>query len=122
MGGYNIDIREVQWLAHKVYRFPNVADEVFVEGYMSMPVEPYEIPYRVLLPHSQENDNLLVTLCISASTIAYASVRMEPQYMILGHSAGVAAGLAIRSGRTVHGIDLDRLATRLRAQHQILSR
>ena len=39
MAGYNIDIREVQWVSHKVYYFPNVADQVFTEGYLSMPVE-----------------------------------------------------------------------------------
>lgn len=121
MGGYNIDIREVQWLAHKVYRFPKVTDEVFTEGYVSMPVEPYEIPYRALLPHSAEADNLLVTSCLSASTVAYGSLRMEPQYMILGNSAGVAAALAVHGGTTVHLIDLTQLQARLRAQGQILS-
>jgi hypothetical protein len=38
MAGYNIDIREVEWLAHRVYRFPNVMNQVFMEGYLSMPV------------------------------------------------------------------------------------
>lgn len=121
MGGYNIDIREVQWVARKVYRFPNVAEEVLMEGYISMPVEPYEIPYRSLLPRRQECGNLLVTAAISASQVAYASFRMEPQYMIAGHAAGVAATLAVRDGVPVHHVNLPELQRRLREQGQILS-
>lgn len=118
MGGYNIDVREVQWVAYRVFRFPEVREEVLMEGYVSQPVEPYEIPYRSLLPRQEQADNLLVTSCISASSVAYASFRMEPQYMIAGHSAGVAAALAARSGSALHTLDLQR---RLAEQRQILS-
>jgi hypothetical protein len=121
MGGYNIDIREVQWVAYKVFRFPEVRDEVLMEGYVSQPVEPYEIPYRSLLPRQQEAENLLVTSCISASSVAYASFRMEPQYMIAGHSAGVAAARAARSGTALHKLDIVALQRRLSEQRQILS-
>lgn len=121
MGGYNIDIREVEWVAHDVYRFPIVTREVFVEGYLSMPVEPYEIPYRALLPKRSQCENLLVTACISASSVAYASFRMEPQYMIAGHAAGVAAAQAVRSKSTLNRIDIAKLQERLRTQKQILS-
>lgn len=120
MGGYNIDIREVQWVARKVYRFPNVADELLMEGYISMPVEPYEIPYRSLLPRQQECGNLLVPVAISASQVAYASFRMEPQYMIAGHAAGVAAAMAARAGVPLHHVDILELQRRLRDQRQIL--
>ena len=121
MGGYNIDIREVQWVAYKVFRFPEVRDEVLMEGYVSQPVEPYEIPYRSLLPRQQEAENLLVTSCISASSVAYASFRMEPQYMIAGHSAGVAAARAAGSGIALHKLDIVALQRRLSEQRQILS-
>ncbi len=121
MAGYNIDIREVQWLAHTVYRFPQATDEVFTEGYISYPVQPWQIPYRALLPREEQTANLLVTSCISASTIAYGSFRMEPQYMIAGQSAGVAAALSIRARRRLRQIDLEQLQKRLREQGQILS-
>ncbi|MBV9404343.1 MAG: FAD-dependent oxidoreductase, partial [Acidobacteriaceae bacterium] len=64
--------------------------------------------------------NLLVTVCISASTVAYGSFRMEANYMIAGESAGVAAALAIKSKRRVHQVDIRELQARLRASGQIL--
>jgi FAD dependent oxidoreductase len=121
MAGYNIDIREVQWLAHKVYHFPQVIDQVFTEGYLSMPVEPWQIPYRALLPRQSQCSNLLATATISASTIAYASFRMEANYMIAGESAGVAAALAFRSGHSLHQVDLQELQKELLRRGQIVS-
>jgi len=114
-------VREVQWIAFRVFRFPRAAEEVLMEGYVSMPVEPYEIPYRSLLPRQEECGNLLVVCCISASQVAYASFRMEPQYMIAGHSAGVAAALAVREAVPVHKVDLSKLQQRLSGQKQVLS-
>jgi hypothetical protein len=121
MAGYNIDIREVEWVAHNVYVYPDVMDQVFTEGYLSMPVRPWQIPYRALLPREQECSNLLVTATISASTIAYGSFRMEANYMIAGESAGVAAALAVKNKRPVHQVDLALLQKTLRAKGQILS-
>ena len=120
MAGYNIDIREVQWVARRVYRFPNVAEELLMEGYVSVPVQPWEIPYRSLLPRQHEASNLLVSSCLSASQVAYASFRMEPQYMIAGHAAGTAAALAVKSGAAVHHISIPELQRRLAQQKQIL--
>jgi hypothetical protein len=121
MAGYNIDIREVQWVACEVSRFPVIREEVLQEGYLSHPVEPWEIPYRAILPRMEECDNLLVPVCASMSTVAYASYRMEPQYMITGQAAGVAAALAVQSGSKIHRIDLNALQNRLREGGQILA-
>ena len=121
VAGYNIDIREVQWLAHMVYRFPQVHEQVFTEGYLSQPVEPWEVPLRALLPKREQARNLLVTSCISASTIAYASFRVEPTYMVAGESAGIAAALSLQSSKPLHDLDLPRLQEMLRSRGQILS-
>jgi hypothetical protein len=120
LGGYNVDIREVQWVAAPIYRFPDVHPEVMVEGYLSAPVPTYGIPYRSLLPRRDECENLVVPVCISASHVAFSSFRMEPQYMIAGESAGVAAALASRSRRPLHDVPLDALRERLRRRGQIL--
>jgi len=121
MGGYNMDVREVQWVAKTVYRFVVPKKEVLMEGYITVPVEPYEIPYRALLPVESECANLLVTSCVSASHMAFSSLRMEPQFMIMGQAGGVAAALAVESSRSPHQIDLKELQGRLLKRGQILS-
>jgi len=121
MGGYNMDVREVQWVAKMVYRFPVPKKEVLMEGYITVNVDPYQIPYRALLPLEHECSNLLVTSCVSASHMAYSSIRMEPQYMIMGQSAGVAAAMAVEKGLPVHKVGLVQLQRRLQGLGQILS-
>jgi hypothetical protein len=121
VAGYNIDIREVQWLTHKVYRFPDVRDQVFTEGYLSQPVDPWEIPLRALLPRREQASNLLVTVCISASTIAYASFRVEPTYMVAGESAGLAAAMSVQTHQPLHALDVEELQRKLSRRGQMLS-
>ena len=120
MAGYNIDIREVQWVSMRTFFFPKAEDQVYMEGYISQPVEPWDIPYRALLPKFGECQNLLVPVCISASTIAFASFRMEPQFMIAGQAAGTAAAMAAKSGGPVHNVPIDELQKNLASAGQIL--
>jgi hypothetical protein len=42
---------------------------------------PYPISYRSLIPKEKECRNLLVPVCLSASHIAYGSIRMEPVFI-----------------------------------------
>ena len=121
MGAYNIDIRETQRICLPVPRFPHLVGEVFNEGYLSLLVEPYAIPYRALLPRYAECDNLIVPVCVSASHVAFSSVRMEPQYMILGHAAGAAAALAIADNVAVQRVDTVALQRALGAAGQVLA-
>ncbi len=71
--------------------------------------DPYPISYRSIVPKKQECRNLLVPVCLSASHVAYGSIRMEPVFMILGQSAGTAAVLAIDKGVAVQDIDYQEL-------------
>ena len=120
MAGYNIDIREVQWVSMRTFFFPKAEDQVYMEGYISQPVESWDIPYRALLPKFSECQNLLVPVCISASTIAFASFRMEPQFMIAGQAAGIAAAMASKADGLVHAVPIAELQSRLLSAGQIL--
>ncbi|RIV20688.1 FAD-dependent oxidoreductase [Fibrisoma montanum] len=67
---------------------------------------PYPISYRSLIPKQNECRNLLVPVCLSASHIAYGSIRMEPVFMVLGQSAAVAASLAIDQKQPVQQVNV----------------
>ena len=70
---------------------------------------PYPIAYRSIIPLPGECKNLLVPVCLSASHIAYGSIRMEPVFMVLAQSAAVAASMAIQSGKAVQEVDVKKL-------------
>ncbi|MFT4205261.1 MAG: FAD-dependent oxidoreductase [Chitinophagaceae bacterium] len=70
---------------------------------------PYPISYRALIPKKDECKNLLVPICLSASHIAYGSIRMEPVFMVLGESAGIAAALAAASDGIVQNVDVNKI-------------
>ena len=121
MGSYHIDIRHVQRSWDEVHWHPDLLPAVFNEGYLSVPVSPYQVPYRALVPAYHECTNLLVPVCLSASHVAFASIRMEPQYMLLGHSAGVAAALCAQREQEVQRLSLPDLQTCLLEQGQVLA-
>ena len=108
MGSYNSD-------SHNVQRYVQPDGTAQNEGNMEVGVKPYQIPYRVLLPKRAQAVNLLVPVCFSASHVSYSTLRMEPQYMIIGQAAGVAAKMAIESRKAVQEIDTAALTERLRA-------
>lgn len=109
MGSYNSD-------SHNLQRFVNDKGFVENEGDVQVPVKPYQIPYRVLVPKRAEATNLVVPVCFSASHIAYSSMRMEPQYMILGQAAGIAAALAIQENAALQDVNVGELQKRLKAE------
>ncbi len=66
---------------------------------------PYPIAYRSLLPQEDECDNLIVPVCLSASHIAFGSIRMEPVFMVLGQVSAIAASLALEHGTSVQDVN-----------------
>ncbi|HMR17774.1 MAG TPA: FAD-dependent oxidoreductase, partial [Sphingobacterium sp.] len=66
---------------------------------------PYPISYRSLVPQRQEVTNLIVPVCMSASHIAYGSIRMEPVFMLLGQVAGLAAVESIQNNQIIQEVD-----------------
>jgi hypothetical protein len=120
LGSYNIDVREVErtWRLLPEY---HATPAVFNEGYLSVAVPPYPIPYRCLTPQRECDDRLLVPVCMSASHVAFASARMEPTLMLLGHAAGIAAAQAARRGVAVQDVDVEELQESLREGGQVLS-
>jgi hypothetical protein len=82
--------------------------------------KPYAISFRAMVPRKEECKNLLVPVCLSASHVAYGSIRMEPVFMILGQSVGTAACLAIEDGLPVQDVKYDKLRARLLADKQKL--
>lgn len=113
MGSYNSD-------SHNIQRVVTPEGFVVNEGDMQVAVQPYQIPYRILTPKRAETTNLLVPVCFSASHVAYSSARMEPQYMILGQAAGVAAKMAIDAGASVQSIDSSALTRKLVEQGAVM--
>lgn len=115
MAAYGMD-------SHHVKRFVDANGFVQNEGNVEAHgFTPYPISYRAVIPRKGECANLLVPVCVSASHIAFGSIRMEPVFMILGQSAATAASLAIENGTDVHGVDYGELRARLLKDNQILS-
>ena len=105
-----------------VQRYVAAGGHVRNEGDVEVnPGGPYVISYRAIRPKPGQCANLLVPVCLSASHIAYGSIRMEPVFMILGQSAATAAVEALRAGRPVQEIDYARLRARLERDGQVLS-
>ena len=114
MGSYNSD-------SHNVQRRPTEDGTVVEnEGDMQVSVTPYEIPYRLILPKRAQATNLLVPVCFSATHVAYSTLRMEPQYMIVGQAAGLAAKMAIDGKLAVQDVDTRVLAAKLSSQRAVL--
>ena len=80
----------------------------------------YPVSYRALVPRSNECTNLLVPWSLSASHVAFCSLRMEPVFMILGQAAGTAACLAIDDGVGVQNVNLPRLQAQLMKDKQAI--
>ena len=108
--------------SHNTQRYVDATGHARNEGDVQVPVAgPYPVGYRAIVPKAAECTNLLVPVCLSASHIAYGSIRMEPVFMVLGQSAGAAAAQAIGDGVDVQQVDYQRLRERLVRDRQVLA-
>lgn len=107
LGAYGMD-------SHHIQRYVDANGYVSNEGNVQSQVAgPYPISYRSIIPKKQECENLLVPVCLSASHIAFGSIRMEPVFMVLGQSAATAAVLSIKMQTSVQDLDYQELRVRL---------
>jgi hypothetical protein len=96
--------------SHNVQRYVTSEGYVKNEGNVEASVRsPYPISYRAIVPREKECANLLVPVCLSASHIAYGSIRMEPVFMVLGQSAAIAASIAIDGNHALQKVEYQRL-------------
>ncbi|WP_080407426.1 FAD-dependent oxidoreductase [Burkholderia ubonensis] len=106
---------------HTVHRIA-VDGQVGTEGAIWRPLpRPYPISYRSIIPKYSEIRNLLVPVALSASHVAYSSIRVEPTFMITGQAAGAAAALAIDSGSSVQNVNHAKLAAILVGEGAVLA-
>ena len=108
--------------SHNVQRYVDAQGHVRNEGDVEVGgFPPYAISYGSLTPKPEHCQNLLVPVCLSASHIAYGSIRMEPVFMVLGQSAATAAMQAIEADVPVQAINYGGLKEQLLADGQVLA-
>jgi hypothetical protein len=114
MGSYNLD-------SHNTQRYIRPDGFVENEGDIELPTNhPYMIDLGSIMPKQEECRNLLVTVCVSSSHIAFGSIRMEPVFMILGQSAGTIVSLALEKNKSIYDLNYEEIKTRLESDGQIL--
>jgi hypothetical protein len=123
LGSYNYD-------SHTAQRFPwnctvlnstRVLPCAWNEGDLERNPGPYQIPVSVVLPRKDQVKNLLVSVCLSASHVAFSSLRMEPQFMVIGQAAGIIAALT-SPGDPVQNVNRTLLRKLLIQTKQIVDR
>jgi hypothetical protein len=114
MGSYVMD-------SHNTSRYITDQGDVQNEGDVQIAVKnPYQIPYEAIIPQKDQCQNLLVPVCLSASHIAYGSIRMEPVFMCLGQAAGTAAAIAAKKKQSVQAVAYPELRKALTRAGQVM--
>jgi hypothetical protein len=109
LGSYTLD-------SHATSYFVDANGKPHAEGDIGVAApQPYGISYDSLTPQESQASNLLVSSAISASRVGYSSIRMEPQYMMMGQAAGAAAALALNGSTSVQQVNYNALKSQLLA-------
>lgn len=123
MGAYIMDshhVRRIETADGQVRNEGNVEDGRAADG--KSRIKPYGIDYGAILPKRSECENLIVPVCVSASHIAFGSIRMEPVFFALGQAAGTAAAMAAERNAAVHDVPYAALSARLTSDGQVICR
>lgn len=100
--------------SHQPTRYATKDGGFINEGRLWQRGEIYSFPYRAITPKQDECTNLLIPVCVSATHIAFCSIRVEASWMMLGEAAGIAAAMAQRADVAVQAIDIATLQERVR--------
>jgi hypothetical protein len=115
LGSYGTDVHEIRRI---------VKDGVVIrEGKIATGRDgapPYAVGYDAIVPKKSECENLLVPFAMSCSHVAFASIRMEPVFMVTSQSAATAAVLSIDASQAVQDVDYAALQSQLLQDKQAL--
>lgn len=114
-------IAMTDWPVDSVACLPRKAPGGNTDGILFLGEEsrPAQVPYRSIL--TNEIENLLVPVAISASHVGWGSIRLEPVWMQLGESAGFAAALAVKGKTTPAKLPADALIRKLATSRVMIS-
>jgi len=98
-----IAVTEFEFDSHAVRKY-DPAHPLLRPGYFFIAHDPFQLPYRILVPKCV--DGLLVPVACSASHVGYQTLRMEPVFMALGEASGIAAKVALDSRKEVRAVDV----------------
>lgn len=101
--------------SHQATRYATPDGGFINEGRIWQEGKIYQFPYRAITPRQNQCDNLLVPVCVSATHVAFCSMRVEASWMMLGEAAGIAAAMAQISDVSVQAIEVSQLQQRIRA-------
>ncbi len=114
LASYTLDCHPVARLA--------VSGLTMEEGGIGVSVQyPYPVSYRSIIPRLGQCQNLFCTFALSASHVGFASIRLEPPFMMLSQAAGTAAAFAIDDNVSAQQLNYPKLAAELLADNQILN-
>lgn len=113
---YNIDPHHAEAIADPNSGTPRIWNTGMVVVGVNGANNYSPLPYEIILPKAAECTNLTVPFCISATHIAFGSIRMELSTMTLAQAAGLAAAIALENGnQNIQSVSHATLRSRLLA-------
>ncbi len=83
--------------------------------FLSNVMAAFQVRYGAIVPRHVEG--LLVPVAMSATHVAFSSIRMDPTWMVMGQAAGVAAVLSIREQVEPRRLPVEKLQRELLRQN-----